>query len=263
MHGKRTIGITLQTMDERAFDKGQILVQEEIQLPFAQAPSYEQLLSFIQPFAANILTQGLRNRVFVPPLPRVLVRTPRMLIHAGKITSADREIVLSSPAVQIERQFRALGRLWCDLCNDAATLSKTQRVIFEDCEIVSTPPLLSQWIRDAEIAPYLQPIPRYTDSQARFFAQRRTGTDIFMAQPYTVAEDGESIILACLQGTNLSLRIKEITVAGKATLPAARAIRAFDGTEAWDIIKVRRKLMVQPKSRRAFEGSGRIGPCNK
>jgi hypothetical protein len=69
-----------------------------------------------------------------------------------------------------------------------------------------------------------------------------------MAQPYTVAEDGESIILACLQGTNLSLRIKEITVAGQATLPAAKAIRALDGTDAWDIMKVRRKLIVQPKS---------------
>lgn len=248
MRGKNSIGITLQTMDERAFDNGRILVQEEFPLPFAQTPSYEQLVSFIRPFAANILTQGLRDRVFVPPLPRVLARVSKMITHAGKITSADREIVLSSPAVQIERQFRALGRLWCDLCNDPATLSKIRRVIFEDCEIVSTPPLLSQWIRDAEITPYQQPIPRYTDSQARFFAQRRTGMDMFMAQPYTVAEDGESIILACLQGTNLSLRVKEITVAGQATRPAANAIRAFDGTEAWDIMRVHCKLIAQLKS---------------
>lgn len=261
MRGEKTIGVTLQTMDEQSFDHGQILAQEEIPLPFIKTPTYAQLLSFVRPLAADILTQGLRNRVFVPPLPKIqAIEAPQNLIHAGKITSADREVVWGELSSEnLERKFRALGRLWSNLCIEAVTPPNTQRVTFQNCEVISTPPSLAQWIRDAEIAPIMKSIPRSIGGLVNFFVQKRAGPGAATAQPYIVAEDGKAIILTNLNGANLSLRVEEITAAGKETQPAAKAIRAYDGTEAWDILKLPHKLIARPKSRRAFKGSGRTG----
>ncbi|EPE34485.1 Formyltransferase [Glarea lozoyensis ATCC 20868] len=112
--GETRTGVTLQTLDHRSFDHGKILAQT--QPPGIEVPhlcSYNELLQIVTPKAAEILIDGLRNRVFQPPMVDVGIYDQKQLKLAPKITSNDRRINwVEWKAITILRQSKALGRPW-------------------------------------------------------------------------------------------------------------------------------------------------------
>jgi hypothetical protein len=130
--GETHTGVTLQTLHPVKFDHGAILAQTPLpglKIPNASECTYQELLEFITPKAAEMLVQGIRNRLFIPD-PNRLERsqnsasskdinpssstdTGRSLRHAPKITAEDRHIDWKKWTMEdILRRDRVLGRLW-------------------------------------------------------------------------------------------------------------------------------------------------------
>ncbi|KAI0853172.1 Formyltransferase [Daldinia vernicosa] len=128
--GRAYTGISLQTLDDRAFDHGLVLARTP-PLPIPSDTDYAALLALVTPLAAELLVQGLRRGVHVPPLEEagehalgpeesegqgqevrevVRVKTENLL-HAPKITKQDRQLRASN-LPQLWRRYRALGPLW-------------------------------------------------------------------------------------------------------------------------------------------------------
>ncbi|KAH0544675.1 hypothetical protein FGG08_001180 [Glutinoglossum americanum] len=129
-------GITLQSLHPTSFDDGIILAQTPypgFDIPNLETTTVQELQSFLAPKGAEMLVQGLRDRVFVPPLSDVGWWSNAQLNgqvpetrYAPKITSGDRHIDWSSfTASQILRRQRILGPLW----TMATSLSGRKRVI--------------------------------------------------------------------------------------------------------------------------------------
>lgn len=117
MHGEESTGVTLQTLDHNSFDHGTILAQTPhpgLKLDLSKKLEFVDLLNLITPVGADMLASGIRNRIFVPPLQKLILPPhPRSLIYAPKIKAKDREIDwLNWDAVSIGRRYRALGPLW-------------------------------------------------------------------------------------------------------------------------------------------------------
>lgn len=148
LKGRSHYGITLQTLDSRAFDSGTILAQSSLPGRRISDPcgiNYSHLLNLVTPEAADFLIQGLRNKVYLPSFSQESKNNP---VHspekiglslAPKIKPEDRQIG-SQPwyFVQIDRQFRALGRLWGYV---KLASGDVKRLIFEDFEVVKNEPI--------------------------------------------------------------------------------------------------------------------------
>ena len=78
-------------------------------------------------------------------------------------------------------------------------------------------------------------VPRESDADVHFFMYERAGVREDMPQMYIVDADGKSIIIANRAEQPRCVRVREITVEGKAKQPAAQAMRAFKDREAWDL----------------------------
>ncbi|TVY87731.1 Methionyl-tRNA formyltransferase, mitochondrial [Lachnellula willkommii] len=153
----RRTGVTLQTLDEKAFDHGIILAQTPrpgLAIPNGEICTYYDLLRWIKPQAAQMLVEGLRDRVFVPPLVDVGKHdiNPK---PAPKITKEDTRIKAHQwgQPVDIFAHYRALGRLWALFQSDDGSV---KRVILEDIEMLP----VSEIPDDAYI---WQPVPQKSD----------------------------------------------------------------------------------------------------
>lgn len=118
--------MTLQTLHPEKFDYGTILAQTPapgLPIPKRGQCTYQELLDFITPVAAEILVQGIRDRVFDPSSLKgrqVVAQAAagqtipsQSLRPAPKITSDDRFLDWSlMPASEIALRDRVLGRLW-------------------------------------------------------------------------------------------------------------------------------------------------------
>ncbi|KAI9773920.1 MAG: Methionyl-tRNA formyltransferase [Geoglossum simile] len=133
---RRKTGITLQSLHPTRFDHGLVLAQTPypgFDIPDPETVKVQELQSLVALRGAEMLVQGLRDRVFVPPLkevgwwsrPQLRDQAPEIR-HAPKITPKDRCIDWSSfSADEILRRQRVLGPLW----NMAADPDKRKRVI--------------------------------------------------------------------------------------------------------------------------------------
>jgi hypothetical protein len=117
--GETHTGVTLQTLHPEKFDHGAILAQTPpLEIPNASRCTYEELLDFITPKAADILVQGIRNHLFIldpnrPQSTSLSLETDQPLRHAPKITTEDRHVDWTKWTAQdILRRDRILGRLW-------------------------------------------------------------------------------------------------------------------------------------------------------
>ncbi|KAI1657266.1 Formyltransferase [Daldinia decipiens] len=127
--GRTHTGISLQTLDHQAFDHGLILARTP-PLPIPPGADYASLLAYATPLAAQLLVQGLREGLHVPPLEeaaehshgpeesgsqdREVVESrghPENLLHAPKITKQDRQLRVST-LPHLWRRYRALGPPW-------------------------------------------------------------------------------------------------------------------------------------------------------
>jgi methionyl-tRNA formyltransferase len=233
LSGAEKTGITLQTLDDKSFDHGIILAQTRD--PFLSVPNWEhctyhELLDFISPKAAHMLVQGLRDRVFVPPLQAVGVATIEddrinppgyRSKHATKITPEDRNIsLLGWEEDRIYRHYRALGRLWIDIW---ITAKRARRLIFEDITLVDNPEAF--WSHNSENlekdADETRPVvPRF------IVASKHPGS----WHPLLYVEDGDGVIFKTVK---TALRVGRITVEGQSKKAASKALRSLQPEIAW------------------------------
>lgn len=117
--GKTHIGVTLQTLHHKHFDRGVILQQTPqpgFKIPNPDKCTVPELLELVSTKGAEILVDAIGKGAFVPPLEDVRqnpAEKPRELIHATKITTEDRHIDWKTqPAQIIERKSRVIGPIW-------------------------------------------------------------------------------------------------------------------------------------------------------
>ncbi|KUJ15683.1 uncharacterized protein LY89DRAFT_647570 [Mollisia scopiformis] len=152
MTNAKTTGVTLQTLDTQKFDYGIILAQRKVHIPRAASITYPELLDHMTPRAAQLLIDGMRDRVFIPPLINKGKGTyesrlpPDQLVHAPKITKEDRHINWhrNDSLTRIDRRHRALGPLWSILYVGE---NITKRFVFHDFEMVERPTAINQMVR--------------------------------------------------------------------------------------------------------------------
>ncbi|KZF25628.1 methionyl-tRNA formyltransferase family protein [Xylona heveae TC161] len=138
--GCNTTGVTLQTLDFGKFDHGKILAQTPypgIDIPNPETCKVQQLMEIVAPKGAEMLVQGIRDRVFVPPIEEAGWN------HSGaeggpfkmapKITPADRHIDWASwSAKEIMRRAHVIGPLWSKAAILSGNNTTWKRLIFED-----------------------------------------------------------------------------------------------------------------------------------
>ncbi|KAI1085317.1 formyl transferase [Whalleya microplaca] len=142
---RTTTGVSLQTLDEHAFDHGTVLAQTPA-LPVPETCTLAQLHALVTPAGAELLVSGLRDGVHVPP--RVdrgwwrpegdgeAVEEGRGLRHAPRITKADMQVLVAD-IPNLARRQRALGSQWFWSRN---TRGEKRRVLIEGVTDSPTPP---------------------------------------------------------------------------------------------------------------------------
>ncbi|PQE30507.1 hypothetical protein CJF32_00010244 [Rutstroemia sp. NJR-2017a WRK4] len=131
LQGNKYTGVTLQTLDPHAFDHGDIISQVPIRIPRPDKITFQGLLELVTPEATKLLTDGIRDRLFLNPPKTSKPRTGPLPIHAHKIRPDHKYIdPRRGMTMYISRQYRALGRLWSYLW----TGTEKKRVIFNHIE---------------------------------------------------------------------------------------------------------------------------------
>ncbi|KAJ5894336.1 methionyl-tRNA formyltransferase [Penicillium taxi] len=116
--GRTTTGVTLQTLHHEKFDNGAILAQTPapgFDIPNPESCTLDDLGKLVAPKGANILIEGIKNGLFVPPVKEVgwNCTDSKTLIHAGKIMPEDRHIDwMDWTMADLNRHHRVLGNLW-------------------------------------------------------------------------------------------------------------------------------------------------------
>lgn len=114
------------------------------EIPNPDSCTVPELLELVAPKGAEILVNGIRNRIFAPPVKDAGWRAAEGgdLIHAAKIKPEDRHINWASWTwTDINRRNRVLGPLWSKalVLNDSPDDSpsfKRKRIIFTKMEEV-------------------------------------------------------------------------------------------------------------------------------
>jgi methionyl-tRNA formyltransferase len=244
LSGAEKTGVTLQTLDDKSFDRGIILAQTPLlSIPNWNHCTYKDLLEFISPKAASLLIQGLRGRVFIPPLVDVGLSTTERIYpqnykfekHATKITPGDGELLLlDCEADQIYRQYRAIGRLWSNVLVDPET---SKRLIFEDITLVDKSEVISDWIQLCK-GNYSRPGAANKEENIESPAVRFiVPSNVIGAreQPLLYVEDGDAIVF---NTRTYAVRIGSITVEGQGKKAASKALRNIQREEVWRLICV-------------------------
>lgn len=118
--GRQRTGISLQTLHPERFDHGIVLAQTPspgFAIPEPTSCTVRQLLELVAPKGADMLIQGIRDRLYVPPLVDNgwfgKGQNALELMHAPKIKSEDRHIDWTTwTAEEILRRHRVMGPLW-------------------------------------------------------------------------------------------------------------------------------------------------------
>ncbi|KAL2013779.1 hypothetical protein VTN00DRAFT_1304 [Thermoascus crustaceus] len=145
--GRTRTGVTLQTLHHEHFDHGVILDQTPapgFEIPNPDSCTVPELLELVAPKGAEILVNGIRNRIFIPPVKDAGWRAAEGgdVIHAAKIKPEDRHINWASWTwTDISRRNRVLGPLWSKalVLNDSPDGNHSfqqKRIIFTKMEEV-------------------------------------------------------------------------------------------------------------------------------
>ena len=139
LRGDTHIGVTLQTLDDKAFDHGTILAQTPAPgIPIAPEATLQDVYTTLAKEGAQILVRSLREQLYVPPV-KDASWTPKggELVHAPKVTKADAQINwLGWTAEDFRRRRRVFGALWTMATRDDG---EVKRVIFQDLEVADAP----------------------------------------------------------------------------------------------------------------------------
>ncbi|PYI04928.1 methionyl-tRNA formyltransferase family protein [Aspergillus sclerotiicarbonarius CBS 121057] len=147
--GRTQTGVTLQTLHLKHFDHGTILAQTPapgFDIPNPDSCTVPDLLDLVCPKGADILVEGIREGLFVPPVEDAGWRFSEgdgPLTHAAKIKPEDRHIDWANWSwLELSRRNRVLGPLWSKALVASNTSSESpsfqhRRVIFTEFEEVS------------------------------------------------------------------------------------------------------------------------------
>lgn len=118
----------------------------------------QELTNLLAPIGAQMLVQGLRDGVHVPPRQDKSWKGEELdkeqLSHAPKVTKADGHFKWTTwTADEIVRRIRVLGSVWTHAVNKKG---ETKRLIFQDAEFVSSEDVRSdgaevQFVEDLEL----------------------------------------------------------------------------------------------------------------
>ncbi|KAM0333194.1 hypothetical protein ACHAQA_001854 [Verticillium albo-atrum] len=219
-------GITLQTLHESKFDHGTILSQTPLPgIPVPENTNLQALHDLITPPAAEMLVQGLRDGVHVPPLKPVSWTPSEQeldaLSHAPKLTKHHQQIQWRDWAAEdFVRHENVLGPLWSEL----QTRKGKKRVIFEGLEAV--PPaaggVSEAAHRDGTFAAFVPGL----GGPAPGSNSPLESMDV----SYSVAGDGsDSVLIPAAKGG--IVRLARIKVEGDKSKPAAKALAVFSHVE--------------------------------
>ena len=222
MQGAHYAGVTLQTLDYESFDQGTILAQTPIpglKIDLQKKPRLSDLLGLVTPLGADMLADGIRNRIFVPPLGELaLPAPPQDLTHAPKITSKDKEIDwLNWDAATVGRRYRALGPLWNMVIVVGA---KRLRIKLDGVEEVERPGAFEQATESSrgpgddrkDVMPMLKSMVCETPTGERLSLSYVT--------------DGDGIIIAV---KDMAVSISHITIEGMERRAASLAVETLEG----------------------------------
>ncbi|KAJ5123358.1 hypothetical protein N7448_009455 [Penicillium atrosanguineum] len=149
--GEKSTGVTLQTLHHKTFDHGTILAQTPppgIDIPNPDFCTVPELLNFVAPKGAQLLVDGIKDGLFVPPVKEVGWRTKETtenLTHASKIKPEDLHIDWANwTMLEINRRNRVLGPLWSKALvasnpSDGPLTFQQKRVILTEIEEVEPP----------------------------------------------------------------------------------------------------------------------------
>ena len=142
MYGRTHTGVSLQTLDELAFDRGLVLAQTPLPgIPVPGDCTAGQLQQLLTPAAAQLLIEGLRAGVHVPPREdfgwKPTEDEAKSLKNAYKVGKNHRQIRWDRwPPSEFDRRQRALGPLWSLAVHQSGV---AKRLIFDDFDIVPIP----------------------------------------------------------------------------------------------------------------------------
>jgi methionyl-tRNA formyltransferase len=142
MRGDSHIGVSLQTLDDKAFDHGTILAQTEPP-GFAIPPqaTLQEMTAMLAKEGAKMLVQSLREGLHMPPheqVPWFPAETESQhghhLSHAPKVTKADSEVRWDAWAHEdFARRARVFGWLWTAV---GAGDGSARRVLIQEPEVL-------------------------------------------------------------------------------------------------------------------------------
>lgn len=149
--GRMSTGVTLQTLHPKSFDHGTILSQTPapgFDIPHPDSCTVPELLGLVAPKCAQLLVDGIKDGLFVPPVKDARWRSAEgtgTLIHAGKIKPEDRHLDWANwTMLDINRRNRVLGPLWSKALvatnpTDGPLSFRQKRVILTETEEVDPP----------------------------------------------------------------------------------------------------------------------------
>ncbi|KZL85218.1 formyl transferase [Colletotrichum incanum] len=233
-------GITLQTLHHKSFDHGTVLSQTPLPgIPVPENCTTQRLHDIVTPLAAEVLVEGLRKGLHVPPLKDVgwqpNEEERQQLNHAPKVTNHDRQINWSKwTADDVVLRQRVLGPVWCSAYHHDS--QKIMRLKFGDTEVVERPDRINQYYRrrslrkKGELA--VEDIPG-EDQDVKFVSwiwqpegkTQDRGSWVAHRTPFFEDEDGKSILIPSAGSS--CLKLSTITVEGSRSKPAVTAISGF------------------------------------
>ncbi|TDZ31540.1 Methionyl-tRNA formyltransferase [Colletotrichum spinosum] len=136
-------GVTLQTLHPKSFDHGTVLAQTPLPgIPIPENCTTQDLHDIVTPLAAELLIDGLRRGVHVPPHKDVGWQPTdeelRNLSHAPKLTKDDRKLKWGKMSAEdvVLRQ-RVVGPVWCEATR--VSDGKKLRLILENVRLPEQP----------------------------------------------------------------------------------------------------------------------------
>ena len=116
--GRRTTGISIQTLHPSRFDEGLILSQTStpgLEIPDPDTITSPELEAYLAPVGAKMLVDAIKNRLYIPPHKPVQSSqgtSTKDLVHAPKIKKDFHAIDFTTmTATEILRRNRAIGKL--------------------------------------------------------------------------------------------------------------------------------------------------------
>ncbi|PNP43814.1 hypothetical protein TGAMA5MH_04096 [Trichoderma gamsii] len=140
MRNEQYTGVSLQTLDPKAFDHGVVLAQTPspgISIP--AGTTLQQLTESLAKVGAEMLVQGLRDGVHVPPYTNAGWMADQLkgdeLVHAPKVSKGESQINWPEwSSTDVVRFLNIFSTVWTHARNDKG---KFKRVLFLNAESVS------------------------------------------------------------------------------------------------------------------------------